>query len=134
MSLGELIKKGLYNGRPACELIFLTKSEHSKIHRNDPTFKKKMHAARQGKKLSEETKNKMSKAKKGEKHPLFGKHHSEEAKIKISKAKKGKALSEEHKKRISEAQKGKKLLEETKTKISDTLKGSHWWNNGIINK
>ena len=41
-------------------LVYLTHSEHAKIHSN-------------GKILSEETKRKMSEAKRGEKHPLYGK-------------------------------------------------------------
>ena len=42
-------------------LVYLTHSEHSKIHNKI------------GKKLSDETKQKMSEAKRGEKHPLYGK-------------------------------------------------------------
>ena len=57
-------------------LVYLTRSEHTKIHSN-------------GKILSEETRRKMSKAKKGEKHPLYGKQLSEETKRKMSEAKKG---------------------------------------------
>ena len=74
-------------------LIYLTKSEHAKIH---------------GENRSEKTKKKISEATKGEKHPLYGKHHSEEAKQKISKSLTGKKLSEETKKKISEATKGEK--------------------------
>ena len=43
-----------------------------------------------------------------ENHPFYGKHHTEETKRKMSEAKKGKTLSEEHKKKLSEAQKGEK--------------------------
>lgn len=45
---------------------------------------------RKDKKFSEETKAKMAKVRKGEKHPLFGKHHTAEAKVKMRAAKKGK--------------------------------------------
>ena len=62
-----------------------------------------------GTKLSEETKKKISEAKK---------NMSEETKKKMSEAQKGRKLSEETKKKISEAQKGRKLSEETKKKIS----------------
>ena len=75
-----------------------------------------------GRKLSEETKAKISAARKGKK----GKPHSEESKAKISaanKGKKGKPLSEEHKAKISAANKGKPLSEETKAKLSASLKG-----------
>ena len=43
----------------------------------------------------------------GENHPMYGKHHTEETKKKISEAKKGKTLSEETRKKMSEANKGK---------------------------
>ena len=90
--------------------------------------------ALKGKKLSEEHKKKLSKAKKGkytgEKHPMYGKHHLEESKKKMSETHKGeknhnygKKMSEEQKKKISEAEKGKKLSEETKKKLSEAHKG-----------
>ena len=77
--------------------------------------------------MSEETKQKISEAKKD-------KTLSEEHKQKLSEAKKGKTLSEEHKQKISEAIKkqliekggpfkGKHQSEETKQKISDAMKG-----------
>ena len=43
----------------------------------------------------------------GENHPMYGKHHTEETKKKISEAKKGKTLSEETRRKIGEANKGK---------------------------
>lgn len=71
----------------------------------------------------------VSKAHKGEKNHFFGKHHTEESKKKMSKAKKGKHLSEEHKKKLSENMKGEKnhnygkqLSEETKKKMSEAHK------------
>ena len=80
--------------------------------------------------LSEETKQKISLAKKG-------KIRSEETKIKISLALKGQTLSEEIKQKISLAKKGSKnynygqiLSEETKQKISLALKGSKNYNYG----
>lgn len=86
----ELIALGLYYNRPPEELIFLTESEHN--------------AFRKGKKLSEEAKQKMRAAKKGEKNPMYGKH-----------------LSEETKKKLSEANKG-----------NTNTKGMRWFNNGKI--
>lgn len=78
-----------------------------------------------GVKRSEETKQKMSEAKKGENHPMYGKHHSEEHKQKISDALKaennpmyGKHHSDEAKQKMSDAKKGKHLSEETKAKKS----------------
>ena len=67
----------LYYNRPACELIFLTKSEHNYLHKrgkNHPLY---------GKHHAEETKIKMSEAQKGEKGHMYGKKHSEETKKKI---------------------------------------------------
>ena len=102
----ELQSLGMYWNRPASELIFLTISEHQFLHQK-------------GKPRSEETKKKMSEAKKGNKYNL-GKKHSEETKKKLSEAAKGKHLSEETKKKLSEAKKGKNIW----------IKGSHWYNNG----
>ena len=83
--------------------------------------------------FTEETKRKMSEARKG-------KHHSEEHKRKLSEShkgqipwNKGKHLSEETRRKLSEARKGqipwnkgKHLSEETKRKKSEALKGKHW--------
>lgn len=82
-------------------LVYLTKSEHTKIHSENMSeeTKNKIGEALKGRKLSEETKikisesmkhmsedtkKKMSEAKKGKNHPLYGKHHSEETKKKMS--------------------------------------------------
>ena len=50
--------------------------------------KRKISKATSGRTFSKATKMKMSDAKKGNNHPMYGKHHSEETKRKISKAKK----------------------------------------------
>jgi len=83
-------------------------------------------------KASEETKQKMSEARKGEKHPMYGKHLSEETKRKISEAHKGKIISDETKAKMSASlkgrtswNKGKHLSEETRRKISENQKGKH---------
>ena len=91
-SRSGLIEIGEYYNRPACELIFLTYSEHLRLHQL-------------GKHHSEETRKKMSEAKNGENHPMFGKHHSEETRKKMSEATKGKPHSEETKRKMSEARK-----------------------------
>ena len=84
------------------------------------------------KRMSEETKRKISEANKGKK--LSEEHKkilyetnksrvvSEETKKKISKAKKGIPKSEEHKKKISETMKGRKLSEETRKKMIEGCK------------
>ena len=72
ISRKELIALDMYYNRPADELIFMTKSEHSSLH-----------------KPSEESKKKMMEAMKGEKNPNYGKHFSEETRKKIREARKG---------------------------------------------
>lgn len=78
---------------------------------------------------TEESKRKLSEAKKGK--PTWNKYGklSEEWKRKIGEANKramkGKHLSEETKSKISKANKGKKRSEETKSKISEAKKGLH---------
>ena len=95
LTTAQLKLHDMYYNRPYYELIFLTPSEHRRLH------------------------------KEGENHPLFGHHHSEETRRKMSEAKKGKHLSEEHRKKLSEAQKGKHHSDYTRRKISDAKKGKH---------
>ena len=100
-----------------------------------------------GKKLSEETKNKMREASKGKKmseeskkknrEAHIGKKLSDKTKKKLREARKGennpmygKKHSEESKNKIREAHKGKKLSEETRDKMREAKKGIHWYNNG----
>ena len=80
-----LIDNDLYINRPASELIFLTKSEHSKLHKI-------------GKNHSKETRKKMSKSKKGHQGWNEGKKHSKETRKKMSEAHKGKKCSDETRK------------------------------------
>lgn len=109
-SKSELIEIGEYYNRPAIEFIFLTPKEHISLHNK-------------GKKLSEETKRKLSEKNKGEKHPMYGKSHSEETRKKISEKQKGRKLSEETRKKISEVRKGQKISDEHKQRISESKKG-----------
>ena len=105
----ELIENECYYNRKACELIFLTPSEHKRLHN-------------QGKLLSEETRRKISEAHKGK---LLSEEHCR----KISEAHKGKKrmpFSEEHCRKISEAHKGKKHSADTRMKISKSIKGMTW--------
>ena len=130
----ELVALGVYWHRPASELIFLTTLEHNRLHHRGKIFseesKRRMSEARKGTTFSEEHKAKISAANKG--HSV-----SEEAKKKISVAlkgrtawNKGKTFSEEHKRKISAARKGKPspnkgktMSEEQKAKISAAMKG-----------
>lgn len=108
---------------------------------------KKMSDVNKGKRLSQEIKQKISKALSGEKNPNYGKHlsgamkqrisqtlqgrhHSEEAKQKMSESKKGHFASIETRRKMSEAQRGKNHpmygkhhSEETKRKMSEAHKG-----------
>lgn len=127
-SAEELIAQGCYKDRPAHDLIFLTKAEHSRLHNV-------------GKKLSADTRAKMSKAKSGENHPMFGKHHSEKTLEKIraamnrpeTRAKMSASMSGEN-----HPMYGKTRSAETRAKISAAKSasnyGNHWFNNGIENK
>ena len=85
-SVYDLKLMNLYYHRPAEELIFLTKSEHSKLHNYHRKYKT-------GYNRDELTKSKISNA-------LKGKPLSEETKKKMSTKAKGRVLSEEHKRKI----------------------------------
>ena len=74
-SYKELKEIGLYYNRPASELIFLTHSEHARMHQKDRL-------------RSQEARDKISKSITGEKHPMYGKHHSQETREKMQKPKK----------------------------------------------
>ena len=107
ITMQELKELGMYYSRPPEELIFLTTAEHNKLHHK-------------GIMLTEETKRKISEARKGrflgenspmygkdlsgDKNPMYGKKHSIETKRKMSEAKKGKKLSDDHRRKLSEAQ------------------------------
>ena len=100
----ELKALGMYYNRPAEELIFLTESEHN--------------AYNKGKKRSDETRKRMSEARRRMPMPK-----SEETRRRMSEAHKGKTKSEEHKKKLSESAKGKNTW----------IKGRRWFNNGKTN-
>lgn len=109
---------GLYFNRPANELIFMTRSDHTSLH-----TKGKTNDALKGRKFSEDHKRKISEAHKG-------KHKSKEWRKKISETlkgrpgvNKGKPMSEETKKKLSEVHKGKKLSEEVKQKLRESMLG-----------
>jgi hypothetical protein len=113
---------------------------NSKILKGRPSsFKGKTHSI--------ESKNKISKAKKGTnlskehkeklKRAATGFKHSERSKLKMSEAQKGKIspmkgkkTSEETKRKQSEAKKGKIFSEEHRKKLSEAHKGQVPWNKG----
>lgn len=91
----ELKRLDMYYNRPYFELIFLTKSEHNRLHnkgKNHPLY---------GKHLSGEHRRKISDAVKGENNPFYGKsspmkgrQHSEETRKKMSEAAKRRCARE----------------------------------------
>ena len=97
-SAKDLIENECYYHRKACELIFLTPSEHHKLHNK-------------GKHHSEETRRKISESMKGRSTWIKGKTISEEYRKKISESMKGKNKGKIHTvdtiKKISESMKGK---------------------------
>lgn len=130
----DLIRLGLYYNCPPCELIFVTAKEHCKMkhignkgaagRKLSEETKRKLSEAHKGKHLSEETRQKMSKIHKGKKRKPF----SEESKRKMSESHKGKYVgknspsfgkhhSDEAKRKMSESHKGKHLSEEHKNAI-----------------
>ena len=74
----ELRALGMYYGRPASELIFLTSREHNSLHHKGKQLteehKRKISETTKGKPKSEETKKKMSEAKKGKPGNANGTH------------------------------------------------------------
>lgn len=104
-----LINNNLYENRPACELKFVTLSEHNHIH--NKSFM--MREAKKGIPMSDATKKAISEALKDV--PL-----SEAHKKAISESLKGVPKSEVHKKAIGKAHKGKRHSEMTKKAIGKT--------------
>lgn len=106
-----------YYNRPATELIFLTNKEHISLHQSGKRLSKetklKLSICHKGIKYSEETKRKLNESRKGKHGPLYGKK-----------------LSEEHKNKISKSHIGMKASEETKLKLSESHKGKPSWNKG----
>lgn len=107
----ELIALDMYFDRPPEELIFLTRLEHRRLHNSSVERRRKL----KGKYRSEETKKRISEAKRG--HSV-----SEETRKKISEANRGKPSSNKGKPGTF---KGKHHSEETKRKMSEARKGLH---------
>ena len=115
--LGEILTRqqlkdhDFYYDVPPCMLKFVTKAEHRRLHMKGHT-------------VTDETRKKISEAKKG-------KHRSDETRKKISEAKKGHTVTEETRRKMSEARKGnpgfwkgKNRSDETRKKISEAKKGN----------
>ena len=113
ITAAELIALGMYYHRPASELIFLRKGEHTSLR-----------------KVSSATRKKISEAKKGKPGPNKGKQFSAETRNKMSEKAKGRLHTEETRKKMSEAHKGrssgmkgKHHSEESRKKMSEAHKG-----------
>ena len=129
----ELIEMNEYYGIPACNLIFLTREEHQRIHAYNRVD-------------SEETRLNKSKSQMGNKNRL-GIQHSEEIKRKISEREKEYWKTHEHyevteeiREKMSKSQKERfntnkpyERTEEIKDKMREWRKGKHWYTNGKTN-
>jgi very-short-patch-repair endonuclease len=117
-------------------------SEAIKRRWQDPDYARRVAEGHRGQKWSGERRRAFSEKIRGPGHPMYGKRHSEETRCKISEARRGRKFglrseetrrkisealkrfcaehgrSEEWRKKQSEARKGKKLPEETRRKIS----------------
>ena len=67
LSHKDLIEQNLYYNRPASELIFLTRSEHRKLHMKNPNTIEKFKTIGKTRHISEKTKQKISQSHKGKK-------------------------------------------------------------------
>jgi group I intron endonuclease len=79
-----------------------------------------------GRRRSDETKNKISATKIGDKNPMFGKKHSEERKKEISEFHKGKVLSEITKKKIGDSKTKKQVVQKNKDDEIIKIYSSVW--------
>jgi len=129
----NIVKKETYYLKvcPTCDEEFLGKMKSECCS---------YYCSRKGKKFSEEHKRKLSEAKKGKNHPMYGKTHSEKSKKNMSEAQKGKNHpmygkhhSEKTRQKMSESHKGKILSEDTKKKLSESQKGKNHpnWKGGV---
>lgn len=100
LTVTQLKMHDMYYHRPYYELIFLSPSEHIRLHNSV-----RVH--------NEETRRRISEANKGKHNPMCGKPSPM----------KGKHLSVEARRKLSESRKGKKATDETRRKMSDARKG-----------
>ena len=126
----QLVEKGLYWNRPASELIFLKVDEHTKVHYktlHNPCTNKRISESNSGRKLSVETRTKISNSLKG--HIV-----TRETIEKINRTKRERLLNDDsYHNRLSESLKGHSVSEESKIKMSKLRKNKHWFTNGSIN-
>ena len=132
-SAQQLIDQNLYFNRPASELIFLRHNEHIELHmKHLPNeVQEKIIKSRIGRKLSEETRMKISES--------IKRGYTDEHKEICKKSRLGKKMSDEFKEKCRQNRLGTHHSEETKRKMSDssrhlkTTLGFHWYTNGVSN-
>lgn len=108
-SHNDLKKFGLYYNRPAKELIFLTCSDHTTLHKRGQSPWNK------GVPRTKAERDRISASRKGIPAWNKGKHHSEKTREKISER--------------AKARDNTRQLEA----MRNAVKGSHWWNDGTKN-
>ena len=111
-------------------VIFVTKEEHTNIHRHSDETRNKISEALNNY-WTVEKRAEWSKKISGNKNPFYGKHHSPGKLSGKNNGMYGKHLSEEARKAISEANKNKVVSEETRNKLSITSSGER---NGMYGK
>lgn len=111
----DLIDNDCYNNRKACELIFLTPSEHLRLHNTGKSISVETRRKLSNRVMSDETRKKISNAN-------IGKVLSEETRRKIS----NRVISDDTRKKMSDAHLGKVLSDKTKQKMSKAFKGKSW--------
>ena len=95
LTMSELKELGMYYSRLAKELIWLTETEHKRLHANNETKQQRLRLSKVhlGKALTEETKSKL-------RAKATGKHHKEATKQKIHNIRQGSRLTESVKSKI----------------------------------
>ena len=142
ISIKELKSKNLYYNRPASELIFLTETEHKRLHNKNLRDETRNKISTKGKEIwkTEERKSKCNFTGKhpwnyGMPSPMKGTKKSPETIQKMKDAKKewwaNHTMSEEERKRRSEGgkraiEKNREKLKEYGKKYSEMYKGKHW--------
>ena len=134
-----------------CEIFELTKYEQSfvNLYKNDELYNIRRDCVNSNLGIipSLETRKKMSVARSGENHPMFGKHHSEESKIKMienhpdisgkNNPMFGKHPSKETRKKLSSVQSGEKGYwygKQRSSKTRDKMSIAHSGENNIMSK
>lgn len=115
LSTQDLIDWGIYYNRPADELVFMTRSEHSRLHTKDNI-------------CSPEVRLRPNKGKFKNGHRCYLKHHSEETKRKLSEAMKGHKVSEETREKYRQAHLGKNFTCNAAYKEYKANGGTLTWN------